>query len=105
MNTWQTLEEANTMYKRLQNEWRHRQAMGEAELEGRKRGMSFVRNDDAQRWLDVVTQIKALETARGLGWDTDKQVAELWQLADGIVAEDEVETIRMVDEDSYGGGY
>ncbi len=85
----QTIQDYNEMYVRLQTEWRHGESVKAAKLEYRQRDMSLSDTKDADAWVNVVTQIKALEMVRELGWDTDKQVEELWQLADGIAREDE----------------
>ncbi len=87
-NSCQTIQDYSEMYVRLQNEWRHGESVKAAKLEYRKRDMSFIESEDAEKWVGVVTQIKALEMVRELGWDTDRQKEELWQLADGIVADD-----------------
>ncbi len=89
MSTCQTIQDSSEMYVRLQNEWRHWESVKAAKLEYRKRDMSFMDTKDADKWIEVMTQIKALEMLRGLGWDTERQVEELWQLADGIVAGDQ----------------
>ncbi len=88
-NRSMTIREDHDMYDRLENECRHWESVKNAKMEYRKRGMNFSDTRDVEKWVDVVTQIKALEILRSIGWDTDAQVMELWQLADGIALEDE----------------